>query len=938
MKIASYILVATCCAWLSPLSAQVDTVKLDYNARENPLTNVAFSKKNKNDITGSVSSNDLKSATKADYHVWGSNFLTARTLGMIGSNNIRGLGVGIDVADLTGSGLQSGNALYIVDGLPRDIENLRISEIESITVLKDVNASILYGSAAINGVILITTKRGAINQPTAKVSINSGIQKPQALPSYLGSADYMRHFNIARNNDGLAPQFSDQMIENFTNGNPYRYPSVDYYSDNYLKSHKRFTDVLTEFSGGDDNARFYANVGWNSTGGILDFGQAQSARNDIFNVRGNVDLKVNSWIKTAIDASAAFGRNKGARGNFWNAAANTRPHEFSPLLPFDLIDPENSFLVGRKNDVNGAYLLGGTTAFVTNPIADSYSGGLFEGIQRKFSFNNRINFDLDQWVKGLSAHTNFSFDYFTSYDQTTPNSYSVYTPTWSATEDMITSLVQHGADQKPGTQVVGNTFFKRRFGFYGQLAYNRTFNDKHKFSGNLLAFANQYKEQNDFQGVKQAHAGLQVTYTNSDKYVVDFSSALVNSTKLAPGNNLGFSPSLGLAWIASNENFLANNNVIDFLKVRLSGGMLKSDLPITGFFYYDDRYATSGSYNWYEGGRSRSAVRSSWLANRGLGFASRDEVNLGIEGLLFNRTFGVEANVFVTEYNKMITRPGTQFPSFYTDFISYQNFEADRYSGAELGLTFNKQFGDWRFLSGVNLLYVTSKRVVVDEAYDFDYLNRQGKPKDATFGLEALGLFQNQAEIENSAIQTFGTVRPGDIRYKDQNNDGIINANDEVYLRRWQAPLSGGLQLNIGYKNFNLFLLGEARFGAKTFRESNYFWIDGVKKYSEIALNAWTPETAATATHPRLSSQTNSNNHRRSTYWLYSDDFFQLRKMQLTYDVPTQFSNKLKMNNLTLFANATDLFQFAKNKEIRKTRIGAEPYYHTFSIGLTANF
>ncbi|ODS81005.1 MAG: hypothetical protein ABS46_12715 [Cytophagaceae bacterium SCN 52-12] len=918
---------------------------VDAGSQDNQEVSVAFGKKNKDEITGAVAVPNIKAAVSSDYNIFLGSFLTARTLGMIGSNNIRGLGIGLEVADLTGSGPGSGNALYIVDGLPRDLEGLRFSEIESITVLKDVNAAVLYGSAAVNGVIQITTKRGAANKPMASVSVNRGVSIPQALPKYLNSADYMEWYNRARQSDGQTHQFSDEMIANYRNGNPYRYPSVDYYSSDYLRPNKVYTDVITEFSGGDENARFYTNLGWNSAGGLLDFGEAANSRFNLFNVRGNVDLKVNPWINTAIDAAAIFAQDRGIRGNFWSAAANTRPYEFAPLLPFDLIDPELPQLTGRKNDVEGKYLLGGTTNFLTNPIADSYSGGAVDGIFRKFTFNNRINFDLDQFIKGFSFHTNISFDYFTGYGQTVFNEYSVYTPTWHATEDRITALTQHGQDVRPGTQVVSNPYFRRRIGFSGLFNYDRLFDDKHRISGKLIAFGSVFKERDNafdgidnLQGFKQAHLGLQLSYAYDSKYVIDFSSAAVNSIKLAPGNRIGFSPTLGVAWVASSEDFLADNPVIDYLKLRLSGGVLKSDMQIGGFFYYDHRYSGSGNYTWYEGSRSRASTVSSWLGNTGLGYSGRNEVNLGLEALMFDKSFGVEANVFYDYYNKLVVRPGTQFPSFYTDFISYQNFEADRYAGAELGLSYNRQIGDWRVFTGVNMLYVTSRRMIVDEAYDFDYLNRKGQPKDATFGLEALGLFQSQQEIDDSPIQTFGTVRPGDIKYKDQNGDGIINSNDEVYLRRYQAPLSGGLQLNIGYKNFNLFMLGEARFGVDNFRESSYFWLDGQKKYSEIALNSWTPETAQTATHPRLSSVTNSNNHRRSTYWMYSDDFFQMRRMQLTYDFEKDFAGKLGMSNLRIFANATDLFQFAPNKEIRKVRIGAEPNYHSFSLGLTADF
>ena len=341
MRIVNYILLLACFGFTSTAFAQADTVLVNADSQN---INVAFGKKNKDEITGAVAVSNIKAAAGSDYNIFLGGFLTARTLGMIGNNNIRGLGVGLEVASLTGSGPASGNALYIVDGLPRDLEGLRLSEIESITVLKDANAAVLYGSAAVNGVIQITTKRGAANKPTASVSVNRGVSIPQALPRYLGSADYMEWYNRARLSDGQSPQFSDEMIRNYRTGNPYRYPSVDYYSGDYLRSNKVYNDVVTEFSGGDENARFYTNLGWNSAGGLLNFGEAGNARNNVFNVRGNVDLKVNPWINTAIDAAAIFAQNKGARGDFWNSAANTRPHEFAPLLPFDLIDPENSLL------------------------------------------------------------------------------------------------------------------------------------------------------------------------------------------------------------------------------------------------------------------------------------------------------------------------------------------------------------------------------------------------------------------------------------------------------------------------------------------------------------------------------------------------------------------------------------------------------------------
>ena len=905
---------------------------------EGDTVNIAFERIQKDKIVGAVSSLNASKVLELDNTIWASDMFTGRTLGMMGNNNIRGIGIGIDVASLTGSGLSSGNAMFVVDGLPRDIESLRMSEIDNITVLKDVNAAILYGSAAVNGVILITTKRGKAYQNYSNFNLNYGLSTPIEKPSFLNSPDYMTYHNIARSNDGLAPLYNDEMIDNYRNGNKYRYPDVDYYSDDYLKSFRSYFDLNGEFGGGNDVARYYMNFGMNSVGSLLDVGEAAGARNNTFNVRGNVDLKVIDWITTAIDATAQFGNNSSGRGNYWGDAANIKPFEFTPYIPISLIDPENSLLKGRKNDIDGEYLIGGNINRQSTPFGNLHLGGSYETVQRNFSFNNRINFQLDQVLEGLSFHTNLSFDYYTRYNQAISNQYSVYEPIWDLVEDEIIDLKQYGVDARPGSQNVSDIIFRRRIGFSGYFNYDRLFDEVHHVSASLIGFGSTFTKTGDFQGVKQAHLGLRAGYDYDNKYFVDFSSTLANSTKLASGNRTAFSPSVGLAWTLSEESFMESLHNIDFLKLRLSGGILNSDLPIGGFFYYDNRYGSSGSYNWYEGTRNSSGTVSSWEQNLNLGFAKRNNINLGFEGLFFNKLLGLEANVFYDRYSDLITRPYSRYPGYYSDFIPYENYEEDTYKGIEAGLTLNKSIGNWDLFFGANILYVTSERTVVDEVYANDYQYRKGHPRDATFGLEALGFYKDQEDIDNSPLPSFGNVQPGDLKYKDQNGDGIIDANDEVFLRRWQHPFSGGIQARVAFKNLSLYVLGEGRTGAKTFMEGNYYWIDGNKKYSDVVLNSWTPETAATATYPRLSSQANNNNFRRSSFWLYDTQFFQIRKIQLNFKMPDHISKTLLMNEFNIFADASNVVQFAKNRKIMQTSVGSQPQYRSFSIGVRTKF
>src|SRR3546814_326623 len=343
---------------------------------------LAFRESSPGEVIGAVSTVNADEVNEVDNTIWAGNVLTGRTLGMYGSNRIRGIGIGIDIADLTGSGLNAGNAMFVVDGLPRDIDNLRLSEIESITVLKDVNSAVLYGSAAVNGVILITTKRGEAFKQKANFAVNYGVSTPKEMPEFLNSADYMTYFNQARENDGLEEQYSQETIQNYRTGNPYRYPSVDYYSDEYLRSYKPYFDVMGEFSGGNENARYYSNIGWNSVGSLMEFGDWSNARYNTFNVRGNVDLKVNDWINTSIDGVGVFANDRSQRGNYWNDAASDRPYEYAPLIPIDLIDPENDLLRGHKNDVNGEYLLGGNSNYINTPFGYGYAGGVQDRVER----------------------------------------------------------------------------------------------------------------------------------------------------------------------------------------------------------------------------------------------------------------------------------------------------------------------------------------------------------------------------------------------------------------------------------------------------------------------------------------------------------------------------------------------------------------------------
>jgi TonB-linked SusC/RagA family outer membrane protein len=842
-------------------------------------------------------------------------------------------------------------ALVIVDGLPRSWETISLSEIDKISFLKDAHSSVLFGSEAANGVVLITTKRGEAYKQKIDVYAYYGMEIPKALPKYLSSADYLELYSLALQNDGLAP-YDPRMIENYRSGNPYQYPSVDYYSKDYLRSAAPFSNIIANLSGGNKNVAYFTNLAWEQSSDLPKIGSANGITNNAFKARGNVDLKVNSWIKTSIDAFARFENNgfdqysRTLVGNYWIQAASLRPDLYSPLIPVSLIDPNNAELQAATNIIDGKYLLGGNAQNLNGPVARLYSAGEIDVVQRWFQFNNRISFDLDRITKGLSLNTNFSFDFWTNYQQSTPNTFAVYEPVW--TDGKISSLKKHGEDARPGTQNVSTGFFERRFGATVQLAYDRTF-DSHRISASALGYLTRRQQTGQYQGEKNSHLGFNLAYIYDHKYILDFSGNIVNSVKLPDGNRVGFSPTAGIGWVISSEDFLKDAKSVDLLKLRLSAGILNTDYGFrnnwyesgsSGFFWYDDAYGASGSYNWKDGASSASGTVASYGPNSHLFFEKRKDVNIGIDALFLNRMIGINATAFIQRNAGLVTRVYTQYPSFYGNFVPYNNFNENEYRGFEAGVTFNKNFGD--FLLNINgtLLYTETEVIKRDESYAYDYLYRAGKSVNAIFGLVADGFYKDENDIKSSPYPTFGQVRPGDIKYRDQNNDGIIDNSDQVQIGLGRSPLMFGINILAGYKGFTFLITGMGRTGADSYIPDNgYYRPRSSQKYSEYIVGKhWTQSTASTATMPRLTTTDATNNNQNSTFWLYRDNYMYLEKIQLNYNFPEKICRPIHTKALALFLRGTGLLTISDHKDIKDLSIGSRPYMRSFSAGLKVSF
>lgn len=866
-----------------------------------------------------------------------------------------------EIGGFSGSAIWGQNEmLVVVDGMIRDYNNVLPHEIEQITVLKGAAAVVLYGPRAAKGVLQITTKRGDMGDLQIKVHANTGVYTPKSYPKYMGSAEYMQYYNQACVNDGISKVYSDLDIYNHASGiNPYRYPTFDMYSSDYLrKAYMRYEGNL-EVTGGNDRVKYYTTTGYYRESSQLKVGNAADNYISRFYVRGNTDVKITDILSAKADANVTFYDSYSASTDWWGQAATLRPYLVSPLLPLSMIDPEDKATMETVLNSNylqngGQYFLGGTQQNMTNPYADAVAAGDSKFVSRQFQFNTVFDIDLKSVTKGLMLRAKYGIDYASTYNQGYSNTYATFTPTWTNAngKDQIFSVTVNNEDKKTGNENISGSSYRYTYNVSGQLDYSRTFAEKHNVFAMALANLWQTQRNGHYHRTTNVNLGFQLSYNYAHKYYADFSAALPYSTKLPEGKRSKFSPTATLGWNIAREDLL-KSSIFDDLMLSASAGIINQDIDLTtsdnedGYYLWKPVVQQGGWYSWGDNG-GLSATEFQRGENLEMTYIQRKEFTVGLRGSMWKKALTFDVNFFYNSTEGGLARVTSLYPIYFTQvgypsssIIPYANYNIDKRTGIDFAIKGQQKFGDWDLSLGLTGMFYESLATKRDEmiAEGNEYLSVIDQPLNALWGLKCAGIYQSQEEIDNAVAKpTFGEVRPGDLKYIDQNGDNKIDDNDRVFLGRWDTPFMMGINFTAKWKNFTLYTMGNFYFGGNGMKDSKYYWMPSTSKYSEIARDSWTPETAKTALYPRLTTTNGNNNYRYSDFWMYSTNRFNLRKVQLTYEMPESILGDSFVKGLNLWVSGDNLLTIAPERKILEMNVGSAPQTRYYSIGLTASF
>ena len=858
------------------------------------------------------------------------------------SNQLYGLSAGLQTLQNSGAAWEDGATLFVrglgtlssktplilVDGFERSLKELSSVEIESVTVLKDAVATSIYGMRGANGVILVKTKRGSISKPEFGFSYTFNMGTPNRLPKFANGYNYAKSLNEAMINDGNAPRYSVDELQAFKEqNNPYFYPNVDWI-DETLRD-KTFGDEINfHAKGGSDQVRYYTMLNFQDSRGLLDHtsdndGYSTQHKYSKLNIRTNLDIKFSETTNVKINFLGKFDEH--------NRPGTQTGDLFSALYQV----PSGAFPIKTERNV-----WGGTDIYSNNPVALVSGRGYARSQRRALYADLNLTQRLDFITPGLVAGFKIAIDNSASYwDSNTKNfgyEQSMY--------DFTT-----GEKSYKTLRDEGNLSFSKSLGeslthyfIEGFANYKRTW-DKHALSAGLTYSLDKthVKGQNKGRAFMDVVANAHYSYAN--KYLVDLTMGSTGSSVLPSSERWGIFPAVGLGWIISRENFM-NADWIDFLKVRASYGISgRADYDLN---LYKDIYGGGNSYNFGPNLAGVSGKRITQLGITGMTYEKANKFNFGVDFNAFKKlSMSVDA-FYDHRTDILVDAKGAVSSVLGVEPAKANAGIVDNY-GVETMIGWDDQISDFKYHLGGTFSFARNEiKEMNEELRPESYLYRTGNPLGQIFGYEVEGIYQNQEEIDNRGIvQKLGPVKPGDLKYKDQNGDNVIDAYDQIPLgyNTTCPEIYYSLDFGAEYKGIGIYAMfqGAGNYSVIRDTKSLYRPITGNNTISEYYLaNRWHAIENPNGTLPRLTYEGSDNNNATNSLWVTDASFFKLRTLELYYNVPTKAISKIvPVGKFKLFARAHDLFCIDKLDLQDPEATGAvHPTMTQYSFGFNLTF
>ena len=824
------------------------------------------------------------------------------------------------------------------------LRNLSPAEIEDVSILKDAAALATFGMRGANGVIWVTTKRGKPGKAKVQLQMRGGVQQAEHIAKPLRSYAFANLYNQAVSNDNnrtWSPSYTDAQLQQYKSGQG---TDIDWYNQ-VLQKQAPVADADLIFSGGDDAARYNVTLNYAGSQGLYDVNKTDTTSNLVFrryNIRANLDFKLFRIFEAKVDLSGRISENKQPNYNtsqFWNDLARY---------------PSNIYPI--KDATTGQY--SGSTIYPNNPYASVNELGWTSATNRFLQGNFELKEKLDDILKGLYLSQAFSFNSYTIANYGKTSNYARFLDGVKTTTDQNTPV--RATSQSPGGQedwkqlmfTIGYNASRGDHEFQSAVNFHQS-----DFRGDGF-FATAYHYQN-LSG--RAH------YAFRKKYLAEFGFSWFGSDAYAPGNRWGFYPSVSAGWVLSEEAFLQNSGVVNNWKLRASAGTsggadAEGDgSPLSGqngrYLYQQYYQANTGAFHTGNGTPvSQAALQPLYLANPEAFAEKSAKYNLGTDITLFKK-LTLSADVFMDKRSGILTQDN-MVPGAYGNVQIVRNIGKMTNKGFELSGVLADKAGKLDYSLNAMVFYSKNKIDYMAEVPPaYTYNARTGRPYGTRIGLVSDGFYQVEDFNADGSLKSslpipgFGAVQPGDLRYKDLNDDNFIDQRDVTDIGNPAFPrLTYAFVGRAGYAGFDIEVLFQGANGASV------YLLDNANMYQPFVNNgnafalaekAWAYyptqniDTRAAAKYPRLTTQGNNNNYRNSSFWMKSGDYLSLRNVSLGYSFSAQTLRNVGLAKARLYVTGMNLVTWSgllRDYDMHPESLAGYPVMKSFNAGLSVTF